>query len=129
MSAAKPNQWERWEAEAFRLGQEAAREAAAWTVDGNTSAEHAAHVLAMLDAGDPWADDYLPTQPDLSGEWADRPTPRSLFEDVTALHAHAEATWQPDAYQMVLEALCAAWERGVSETFEAACETELRKVG
>jgi len=129
MSAAKPNQWERWEAEAFRLGQEAAQTAASWAVNGNTSAEHASRMLAMLDAGDPAADDYLPARPDLSGEWTDAPTPRSLFEDVTGLDAHAESTWQPDAYQMVLEALCDAWERGVSETFEGACEAELRKVG
>jgi len=125
----QPNQWERWEAEGFRLGCEAASAAASWTADGNTSSEHAARVLAMLDDGDPAADDYLPAWPDLSGEWADAPTPRSLFEDLTGLDAHAEATWQPDAYQMVLEALCEAFERGVSETFEAACEAELRKVG
>ena len=125
----QPNQWQRWEAEAFRLGQEAAWTAASWTIDGNTSTDHAARVLAMLDDGDPAADDYLPARPNLSGEWADSPTPRSLFEDVTALDAHAEATWQPAAYQMVIEALCEAWERGVAETFEAACEAELRKVG
>ena len=124
MSADKHNQWERWEAEAFRLGQEAARAAASWTAD-----DHAARVLAMLEAGDPEAENYLPARPDLSGEWADAPTPRSLFEEVTGLDAHAEATFNQDAYQDVLGQLCEAWERGVAETFEAVCEAELRKVG
>lgn len=129
MSAGKPNQWERWEAEAFRLGQESAHAAASWTTDGNTASEHAARVLAVLDDGDPAADDYLPARPDLSGAWADSPTPRLLFEAVTGLGARDHATWQPAAYQMILEALCEAWERGVAETFETACEAELRKVG
>lgn len=112
-----------WEAEAFKLGAEAAHTAASWT-----STEHPARILAMLDAGDPAADDYLPARPDLSGEWADNPTPASLFESVTGLDAHAEATFNQGAYQAVLEGICAAFERGVDETFAGAVEAELRKV-
>lgn len=125
---AQNNPVEQWERQAFELGQQAARDVATWTVDGNTPPEHARRVLAMLEDGDPEAFDHLPTRPSLSGEWADDPTPRSLFEDVTDLDAHAEATWNVDAYSAVVEALCDAYERGVDETFEAACGAELRRI-
>src|SRR5262245_12994488 len=69
-------------AEARELGAEHARNAAAWVADGNTDTEQIRKVLAMLDAGDPEADDYLPRRPDLSGEWADDPTPLSLYREL-----------------------------------------------
>ena len=114
------------ERRAFELGQEAGRAAASWIVDGNTSTEHIARMVAWLDDGDPRADDYLPPMPNLSGEWADAPTPARLFEEVTRHDAHAEATWNHDAYQTVLEGICDAWEAGVSDTFQTECERILR---
>lgn len=113
--------------EAYALGCEAARNAASWTVDGNTSAEHVRRVLAMLDDGDPQAFDYLPARPDLSGEWADSPTPRSIAADILGADWETHGNNAPDYIDAeTVDVLAEAWEAGVSETFEAACETELR---
>jgi hypothetical protein len=79
----------------------------------------------MMREGDPAAWDYLPAQPNLSGEWADALTPRSLFEQVTGLDAHAEATYNVEAYDAVCDVLCDAYQDGVSDTFEQACEAAL----
>jgi hypothetical protein len=118
------------EREAYALGVSAALAAASWTVDGNTSPEHIVRVLAMLEDGDPMAYDYLPAYPNLSGEYSDDPTPRSLYEDITGLnHSEAEAD-AGLAYETlvgsVMDAIADAWEAGVSDTFEQACERELR---
>jgi len=115
-----------WIAAAAQLGRDAGAAAGTWAADGNTTDEHRRNVLAMLADGDPAADDFLPARPDLSGQWADAPTPTSLFEDVTGLDSHAEASWNVDAYHALVDELCSAWEDGVSETFEASCERELR---
>jgi hypothetical protein len=119
------NEQQAWQDEARKLGTEAAEAAASWTVDGNSDRQERARVLAMLRDGDPDAYDYLPREPNLSGEYADDLTPRSLFEDITGLDAHAEATWSVDAYNAVVDALCDAYDEGVSETFSLACEREL----
>jgi hypothetical protein len=116
-----------WIAAAHELGCEHARNAASWVADGNSSEDGIRRLLTMLDDGDPQAEDHLPQRPNLSGEWADNPTPRSLFEDLTGLDAHAEATWNMDAYNALVDELSDAYENGVSETFESACESELRK--
>ncbi len=118
-------------AEARDMGAEAARSAASWTVDGNTSQAFIADALAMLDAGDPRADEYLPLRPTLSGEWADDdPTPITLWETVTGLDHFDAETDASLAYETLIgsavDALASAWEDGVSETFESACERELR---
>jgi hypothetical protein len=112
---------------ARQQGRDAARVAASWAADGNSDPEAIRETLRMLEDGDPAAYDRLPAMPDLSGQWADSLTPASLFEDVTGCDAHAEATWDQDAYQDALEAICQAFEDGVSETFESACEAELRR--
>jgi hypothetical protein len=114
-------------AKAYALGVEAAKSAASWTVDGNTKTEFIPAVLEMFEAGDPAVFDYLPAYPDLSGQWADEMTPGRLYEETTGRDAHGDATWNQDAYQEALEELCEAFEAGVSETFEAACEAELRR--
>jgi hypothetical protein len=118
------------EREAYRLGADAALAAASWAADGNTSDDHRRAVLAMLADGDPQAYDYLPAEPNLSGEWADGPTPRSLYEDITG-NDHSEAEADAGlAYEMlvgsVMDAICDAWEAGVSDHFEQACVAELR---
>jgi hypothetical protein len=111
-------QLEEWEAEARELGVDAAKCAASWTCDGNGDTNGYRQTLAMLDAGDPAADDRLPNMPDLSGEMAGDPTPLSLTRDVTGLD---------DPGADVTDALATAWEEGVSETFTQACEAELHK--
>lgn len=113
-------------AKARELGEEDARQAASWVADGNVDPEHVRRVLEMLEDGDPAVEQYLPARPDLSGQWADSMSPRDLFEATTGLDAHAESTWCPDAYNDVVTALCDSYEDGVSETFESACEAELR---
>jgi hypothetical protein len=109
--------WTEWEEEARGLGRGCALSAASWTVDGNADLHHARKVLTMLEDGDPAADDYLPRRPNLSGEWADDPTPQSLAEDITGLE---------DIDSDLVDRLAEAWEAGVSDTFESACEKQLR---
>lgn len=118
----------RWTAAARELGCEHARNAASWVTDGNESDDSRRHKLYLIESGDGEdLDEWLPARPNLSGEWADNPTPRSLFEDLTGLDAHAEATWNADAYNALVDELSDAYESGVDETFSEACETELRK--
>jgi hypothetical protein len=116
---------DQWTADARALGIEHATNAASWTYDGNSDIAERTRVLGMLRDGDPAVWDYLPAQPNLSGEWADAPTPRSLFEEITGLDAHAEATYNVEAYALVSGALCNAYEDGVSESFGPACEAAL----
>jgi hypothetical protein len=102
---------------AFERGVEAARTAASWAADGNTDPRGILRVLAMIEDGDD-VGQYLPRRPDLSGEWADDRTPLSLAREVTALDDPS-----PDT----IDELAEEFMRGVDETFEAACEAELRK--
>jgi hypothetical protein len=110
------------EREAYALGVSAALAAASWTVDGNTPPDHIARVLAMLEDGDPAAYDYLPTEPNLSGEWADAPTPDSLYSEIVGDERTAEEGGQYD----LRDAIADAWEAGVSDTFAPECERILR---
>lgn len=104
-------------ADARKLGEDAARSAASWMVDGNTDLEAARQVLEMMRNGDPAAYDYLPAMPNLSGEWADEMTPLKLYEEI-GLDEVPETMTDP---------YCDAYEEGVSETFYPACEAELVK--
>jgi len=113
---------EKYEREAYELGAEHARNAASWVVDGNTDPAHYARILTMLDAGDPQVGYMLPTCPNLSGEYADDPTPQSLYRSIiggTPAYSNGD-----DADLM--DALANAYERGVSDTFEPECERILR---
>lgn len=121
-----PNRQTAHEAGAYALGCEDARAAASWVLGGDRSSDHVRRVVAMIDAGDPELDDYLPPMPDLSGQWADARTPRDLFEELTGCDAHAEASWNADAYGDYVDALCTAWEAGVSDAFLPECERILR---
>lgn len=112
---------------AYRRGVEAAEAAASWVIDGNSEESVIPALLRMISDGDPAADDYFPARPNLSGEWADAPTPRSLFEDLTGMDAHAESSWNHEAYSAYVEDLCEAFESGVDDTFEAAIERILRE--
>lgn len=109
---------EGWTGEARAMGVEAAKNAASWMTDGTSDPEHLRRVLNMLDEGDPQADDYLPRRPNLSGEFADDPTPQSIAEEITGVDGLSDE---------VIDALSSAFETGVDETFTQACEAELHK--
>lgn len=110
-----------WEEEAYGRGKRAALAAAGWVTDGNESDESRRRKLAMMDEGDPAVWDVLPTAPNLSGEFADAPTPQSLACEIVGCGTGA------DGDDVLLDALADAFERGVGDHFEEACEAELRK--
>lgn len=125
-----------WQLRAKELGEDAGRAAGSWAADGNTDKESAAKVLWMIRGGDPAAVDYLPREPNLSGEMAGDPTPQTITEEIAGEPAKP-ITMQDqmgprqydDAERAELQdALSDAWEEGVSETFELACERELMAV-
>jgi hypothetical protein len=117
----------KYEAEAHALGVEAAKSAASWCTDGNTSEEHYRRVLALMNDGDPRVEEYLPAYPDLSGEWSDSPTPQSLAADILGADWETHGYNAPDMIPSELvDAIANAWEEGVSETFEPECERLMR---
>jgi hypothetical protein len=67
--------------------------------------------------GDPALDDYLPARPNLSGEWADGLTPLALAREITG---------DDDPAAELIDRLAEAYDDAVAETFEQACEAELR---
>jgi hypothetical protein len=104
---------------AYELGVEHAKNAASWTVDGNTRPEHVAFLLDLIEAGDMRTDDFLPREPNLSGEYADDPTPKSIAMDITGEDLEL-------IDDELISALADAYEAGVSDTFRAECERILR---
>lgn len=105
--------------QARKLGADAAKAAASWI-----NANDPRYVLELLEAGDPLADEFLPATPELSGEWADDPTPLSLAREIVG---EAFEDLSDETAGALQSTLADAWEAGVSETFESACEAELRK--
>jgi hypothetical protein len=116
--------------QAYELGRQHALNAASWVIDGNTDPEHIARMVRWMDDGDSRAYDYLPTAPNLSGEYSDDPTPRSLYEDIMGVDHSEEEAKAGLAYETlvgsVMDGLADAYEAGVSENFEAECERILR---
>jgi hypothetical protein len=110
---------------ARELGDEHARNAASWAADGNADPDERRRVLKMLDEGDGQAYDYLPTMPNLSGEFAGDPTPASLFEDVVGRPPELDGLDVESRDGGLIDSLCAAYEDAVSETFGPACEAVL----
>lgn len=106
--------------DAREAGRTAGRAAGSDAADGNTDPDAIRETLRLLADGDPAVEQFLPSRPDLSGEWSGDPTPASLIEDYL-YHGEPEDADLEDA-----DALADAWEEGVSETFEAACEETLR---
>lgn len=103
---------------ASELGAEVGRNAASWFFDGNTSDDAYRRVLAGITEGDPKVLDSLPT-PNLSGEWADDPTPNSLREYLGV----SENDWHSDDDPIDLcEQCCAAWEDSAWEAVQVAVE-------
>lgn len=115
-----------WENQARELGKEAGAAAASWLEPGDKEA--AARILWMIRGGDPAAVDYLPREPDLSGEMADAPTPRSITEEIAGDFAGLEPTHSDDQLAELMQTLSDAWEEGVSETFELECELAAMRI-
>lgn len=76
--------------------------AGSWVIDGNTSEDTARAILKGLDEGDPAVYDALPSSP-LSGEWADAPTPQSVFKDLGMTGDEDFASDVLDAYEFGFE--------------------------
>ena len=113
-----------WITAAHQLGVDQARATATWITDGNDSDESRRAKLQTIEDDGPYT---IIAQPNLSGEFAEGLTPRRLFEEVTGLDAHAEATFNVAAYDAVVDALCEAYEDGVIDTLEDACVAELTR--
>lgn len=107
---------EELEDSARELGEDAAKSAASWATDGNSDVAERRRVLEMLRNGDPAADDFIPRRPDLSGEFADAPTPQSVARELTG---------EDDPDSEIIDALADAWLDGVSDAFGPAVEAEL----
>jgi hypothetical protein len=108
---------EEWTMNAREEGISAAKAAATYCVDGNTTQDAIRGILKMMDDGDPVVSSYLPRYVGLSGEFADDPTAQSLAEDIT------------NAFEIedeLVNALADAYEAGMIETFYDACEAEFR---
>jgi hypothetical protein len=108
--------------EALRMGREAGIAAGSWAADGNTSTDHLRRMIDMLEAGDPEVWDFLPDSPNLSGEWADDPTPASLLREILGDLDDMD----PETYSELQDLVSEAWEAGSSETFAQECERTLR---
>lgn len=117
-----------WTAQAYTRGRDAATCAASWTCDGNTPDDHRRRMLAWLDDGDDRARDYLPREPDLSGEWSDDPSPASLYREITGRDESnpADGLCFETRHGYFIDAMADAFERGVSDYFMDACVRELR---
>jgi hypothetical protein len=105
-----------WIAEAHKLGAEDAKAAASWITDGNDTDESRRAKLQRIEDDGP--DSVIGRRPDLSGEYADNPTPLSLAREITGDD-------DPDAD--TVDALADAYELGVSDEFEDACVAELER--
>ncbi len=109
--------------EAESLGHHEGRNAGAWAVDGNTTTREAEAILDALTEGSYWDTGYAAP---LSGEWADSRTPRDLYEDCTGRDAHADATYNADAYDSVLSDLCDEYEQAWFTSYEATVTNAAR---
>lgn len=96
-------------AQARKDGRAAGHAAASWCYDGNTDAAWYERTLKGLEDGDPMVLDSF-NVPNLSGEYADAPTPQSLAEDYGL-----DEQRDPDGY--ILDEACTEWENAASEAF------------
>lgn len=103
---------------ARRMGREDGIRAASWTWDGNTSSETAERIVKMFDDGDPEVYDLF-NAPNLSGQYADEPTPQSLARDLGMDDDDRRAEW-------LVDDLSTAYEDGVSSSFWPAVEKAYR---
>ena len=105
---------------ARELGAEAGRNAASWVFDGNTSRETYARYLKLSEDGDPALyDEFGPTTGWLSGEWADAPTPNTLY-------AELELDPDDDLDGEIMAELSDAYEQAADEAYQHELERVAR---
>lgn len=110
-----------WENHAAYLGADAAMAAASWVTMSESDAQ------SILEDVDPEVLDRYP-MPDLSGEWADDPTPASILRDVGGDDGDFEYWDTPTA--RLRDEVADAWEAGRDAVWHAALEAvTLRTVG
>ena len=103
---------------ARRDGREAGENAASWCFDGNTTQETYKRFLqGCIDGDAAVLDQFNP--PNLSGEWADSPTPRTLAEDYDL-----DENNDPDGWR--LDEACTVWEEAANAAFWAELERVAR---
>lgn len=102
---------------AEQLGYSAGMEAGACAADDLT-ANQARERLFKINVGDESVLDELPRTPDLSGEWADAPTPASVLRQIGSIHADEDEGFTAE--------LLNRWEEGAHNGHERACLDALR---
>lgn len=106
-------------------GEDAAKAAATWCT---TEPGQARLLLDAMQAGedlhDPGVerDVHLPSYPNLSGEWADGPTPLSLARDIVGEEVLEHE--DPELADWIAE----AYDEGVDKVFLPACRARLEAV-
>ena len=103
--------------QAYAKGEDAAKAAASWVIDGNTPQDHIRRMVKWMDEGDPCYSDHLPRRPNLSGEWGNELTPHSLVNEICGL-----TNCPPEMADEITE----AFDEGVADHFEPECERILR---
>ena len=102
---------------AIAEGKSAGKAMASWVFDGNTDPANYARILKGIQDGDPVVLDNL-TTPNLSGEWADDPTPQTLADDLGI-----------ETDDDRLDDLCTLWEDAAHRAFwdeiERTCKYHL----
>lgn len=95
-------------------GHQRGQDAASWFFDGNTSRETYAEILKGIQDGDPAVLDRLPSA-DLSGEWADSPTPQTLYDVLSMNEAETERFG---------DEVCSAFEQAYGSAVQDVLERE-----
>lgn len=112
---------------AYELGRDVALAAASWLDVTRMDAETITSALDAITNGDPRAEYVLPARPNLSGEYADDPTPQSLAADILGADYATHGYNAPDLLPAEqVDAIAEAFERGVADHFEPECERILR---
>jgi hypothetical protein len=109
-----------WAHAARNMGREEAEEAAKDAADAWAAGVHQQVLVAIAQRA------ALPSVAREAMPSWEQVTPRAVFEAVTFLDAHAEATWRIQAYEQVCEQLREAWEEGVNDAFTTALARELQ---
>ena len=99
---------------AIAAGTSAGEAMANWVFDGNTDLADYARILKGIQDGDPEVLDQLIT-PNLSGEWADDPTPQTLANDLGI-----------ETDDDRLDGLCTLWEDAAHQAFWGEIEQTCR---
>lgn len=111
-----------WELQAKKDGRIAGEAAASWLEIEDDAA--ACKMLLAIVEGDPRMDEFMPRTPDLSGEYADDPTPRTVWKDITGYELDdAETTDE----QELVDRVCEAWLEEASSQMQAMVELRLRQ--